>query len=285
MAKTSSFRTATVSVGMLAAAVVATVIMAVPAWAASAVLVSDVSPDGGATGVAADSDITAAFSKAMKARTIKASTFYLREEGSSTSIPAAVSYSSDSKTATLDPNGTLEADSTYNATIKGGKRGVRALDGAKLGGTSDSTATFANRKVTWSFSVASDSPPPPSGTSMRLTPNPLDLSYEYSCLVENPGKTLNLTLDNSENTEDVTVTSVELTDTVHFSEPGIPLIEAWGSFTIGAGNINYDPITFRGDGDFTATLTFRDENDDVIDEPVTLTGSSSCFLLPPIIVG
>jgi hypothetical protein len=283
MAKTSYFRAASVLVGMLAAAVIATVIMTVPAWAASTLFVSDVSPDGGTTNVAADSDITAEFSKAMKARTIKVSTFYLKEEGSSTAVPAEVSYSGDSETATLDPEGTLDAGSTYTATIKGGKRGVRALDGDKLGGTSDSTATFANRTVRWSFTVASDSPPPPS-TSLHFSPNPLDLSYTYSCLlfdIPGPGRTELLTIDNSENTEDVTVASVELTDTTHFFDGAILA----APFTVGAGTTIFDQITFRGDGDFSATLTFKDENGDVIDEPVTLEGSASCFLPPPIIVG
>ena len=45
--------------------------------------------------------------------------------------------------------------------MKGGGSGVKASDGGKLGGTNDSTATFANGNVTWSFTVANDSPPPP----------------------------------------------------------------------------------------------------------------------------
>jgi hypothetical protein len=139
----------------------ATLVMAVPAWAASNVFVTDVSPDGGATSVAADSNITAQFGKAMRASTIKGSTFYLKKQGSSTKIPAQVSYSGISKTATLNPESNLEAGATYTATLKGGRRGVRASDGGKLGGTNDSTATFANGKVTWSFTVANDPPPPP----------------------------------------------------------------------------------------------------------------------------
>jgi hypothetical protein len=147
--------------------------MAVPAWAASKVFVSDVSPDGGATSIAADSTITAKFSKAMKARTIKGSTFYLTKQDPSTAIPAKVSYSGTSKTATLDPDSNLEAGATYTATIKGGKRGVRASNGDKLGGTRDSTATFANGKVTWAFTVSNDPPPsdtlPPTVSSVTPT--------------------------------------------------------------------------------------------------------------------
>jgi hypothetical protein len=152
---------------MLAAAVLATLVMAGPAWAASNVFVTDVSPDGGATSVAADSNITTQFSKAMRASTIKGSTFYLKKQGSSTTIPAQVSYSDTSKTATLKPNSNLEAGATYTATVKGGKRGVRASDGGKLGGTNDITATFADRKVTWSFKVANN-PTPPSTPSVDL---------------------------------------------------------------------------------------------------------------------
>jgi hypothetical protein len=167
MAQKSYFKSATVLVGMLAAAVLATLVMAVPAWAASNVLVTDVSTGGGATSVAADSNITTTFSKAMRASTIKGSTFYLKKQGSSTTIPARVSYSGTSKTATLNPDSDLEAGATYTATVKGGKRGVRASDGGKLGGTNDSTATFANGKVTWSFMV-SHNPTAPSAPSVDL---------------------------------------------------------------------------------------------------------------------
>src|SRR4051794_36254605 len=107
--------------------------VSVPAWAASKVFVTDVSPNGGATSVAADSNITATFSKAMKASTIKPSTFYLTKEGSSTKLPAQVSYRSTSKTATLKPDSNLEAGATYTATITGGPKGVRASNGDRLG--------------------------------------------------------------------------------------------------------------------------------------------------------
>ena len=143
----------------VAVAVVAALMMSVPAWAASTVFVTDVSPDGGATSVAADSNITAVFSKDMRASTIKGSTIYLKKQGSSTTIPANVSYSPTSKTATLNPDSNLKEGATYTAYIKGGKRGVKASNGDKLGGTTDSTATFANGKVTWSFTTTDSTPP------------------------------------------------------------------------------------------------------------------------------
>src|SRR3712207_5231069 len=99
----------------------------------------------------------------MRGSTIKGSTFYLNRGGSSAAIPATVSYSRTSKTAKLNPRGNLEAGARYTAVVEGGKNGVRASDGGKLGGTRDGTATFAGGKVTWSFTVAND-PPPPSDT-------------------------------------------------------------------------------------------------------------------------
>src|SRR5688500_14339041 len=76
-------RTAVLVMVAVAATVVATLVMAVPVWAASKVFITDVRPDGGATSLAADSNLTAKFSKAMKASTIKGATFYLTKQGSS----------------------------------------------------------------------------------------------------------------------------------------------------------------------------------------------------------
>jgi Bacterial Ig-like domain len=149
--RTTYFRTSTLLVAVAAAIVAATLMMAVPAWASSKLLVTEVSPKDKATDVAANSEVTATFNKAMKASTIKDTTFYLTEEGSSTHIPVKKrSYDATSKKATLIPESDLKAGATYTATITG----VKSSKGVKLGGTSPNTATFADGKVTWSFTVA-----------------------------------------------------------------------------------------------------------------------------------
>jgi hypothetical protein len=152
--------------------------IAVPAFAASSkLLVTEVSPKDGATDAAANSNVTATFNKAMKKSTIKDTTFYLTEEGSSTHIPVKkVSYDATSKKATLIPESDLKAGATYTATITG----VKSSKGVKLGGTSANTATFANGKVTWSFTVANSSPPPstPEVTFQPQGSGPLNTNVE-----------------------------------------------------------------------------------------------------------
>jgi hypothetical protein len=131
-----------------------------PAEAASRYFVTAVTPTGDTMDVPADTDITAKFSKGIKASTVKSTTFYLTKEGSTEKIPAQVTYSGANRTATLNPDSDLEVGATYVATMKGGSKGILAKDGSRLGGSKDGTATFANGKVTWSFTVANNSPPP-----------------------------------------------------------------------------------------------------------------------------
>jgi len=267
------------SLVIFVAAAILVALAALPASALTKALVTDVSPDGGSADVSADSNVNATFNIRMAKSTINNKTVYLKRQDSSAVVPAQVTYRGTTETATLNPNDDLTSGATYSAYIKGGRTGVKGAGSQKLGGTTDTTATFANAKVVWTFTVAP--PPPPPSTALHFSPNPLDLSYTYSCLVTNPGNTKYLTIDNSKNTEDVTVASVELTDTNHFFDGAIRA----APFTVEAGATIYDQITFRGDGQFSATLTLKDENGNVIDQPVALTGSASCFLPPPIIVG
>jgi hypothetical protein len=88
----------------------------------------------------------------MKASTITSTNVYLTKQDDTTKIPAKVSYAS--KVATLDPSTDLDPNASYTATVLGGKSGVRAKDGSLLGGTKDTTATFSNSNVTWSFTTA-----------------------------------------------------------------------------------------------------------------------------------
>jgi hypothetical protein len=81
--------------------------------------VSSVTPAAGATGVAVDADVSATFSKKMKASTLSDSTFTLTKSASgSTAVAGAVTVSE--QTATFDPTASLEANTTYRATITAG---------------------------------------------------------------------------------------------------------------------------------------------------------------------
>jgi len=281
---------------MIAAAVVAAMLMTAPAWAAATVFVSDVSPDGGATGVAADGNVTAQFGKAMKAGTIKGSTFFLKKQGSTTTIPAQLSYSATTNTATLNPNSNLAAGATYKATIKGGSTGVKALNGDRLAGTTDSTATFANNKVTWSFTVANAPPPPPVDQCpdnpdrteppcevvtpppvppVTMSPNPLQLDNTGLCF----GTTALLTVTNT-SSGNVTFASVEIAgeDARWFSDGATGAVP----FTVGAGNWFQDEVGFIGSErgkTYHATLTFKDGTGATIGAPVELVGTTSCIVV------
>jgi hypothetical protein len=113
--------------------------------------VETVSPAGGATGVAAGTNVTARFSEAMDPATIDADSFELRD-GDGDLVPANVSYSAANRTATLDPNGQLESSTTYTATVRGGAGGVE--DDADPG-----NPLAADHS--WSFTTAGPPPPPP----------------------------------------------------------------------------------------------------------------------------
>ena len=127
---------------------------AMPAFGLTRVLVTDVSPDGGSASVAAGSNVKATFNIRMDKSTINTKTFYIKRQGSTTIVPAQLSYRGTAKTATLNPNGDLRNGATYTAYIKGGRTGVRGSGGQTLGGTKDATATFANARVSWTFTVA-----------------------------------------------------------------------------------------------------------------------------------
>jgi hypothetical protein len=77
----------------------------------------------------------------MDASTITGSTFTLKQ--GATTVPAAVTYDADTKTATLTPSSNLLNNTTYTATVLGGANGVKDLAGNPL--ASDKT---------WSFTTA-----------------------------------------------------------------------------------------------------------------------------------
>jgi hypothetical protein len=92
----------------------------------------------------------------MDAMTATPATFTLTT--GTTTVPAAVSYDSTDKVATLNPDADLAAGTTYTATIKGGSDGVKDAAGNAL-------AT----DTTWTFTTASPpvSSPPVSRPSIR----------------------------------------------------------------------------------------------------------------------
>lgn len=114
-----------------------------PSWHGSpqddrAPLVQRVLPDSVGT---VQTNVTAWFDEALDPTTVNASTVSLAKAGSTTQIPAAVSYDGpliidysqrERRTAVLNPNADLEYDTTYNVTIEGGPSGVKDRAGNPL---------------------------------------------------------------------------------------------------------------------------------------------------------
>ena len=102
--------------------------------------VTSTTPTNGATGVGAGMSPTATFSEPIDPATVTSSTFRLFKQGVPTPIAATISYDGPSRTATLNPDASLEPDATYAVTVKGGVGGVEDLDGNTL--ASDVSWTF-----------------------------------------------------------------------------------------------------------------------------------------------
>ena len=109
--------------------------------------VAAVTPARGATGIASTANVTARFSEPVDPTTVTASTITLRDP-SGALVPAAVSYDAGSQTATLDPNQSLAATTTYTATVKGGSAGIKDFAGNAM--SSDDSWTFTTRAPTQS---------------------------------------------------------------------------------------------------------------------------------------
>ena len=118
--------------------------------------ITDVSPDGGTTGVSTTPTITIIFDKQMEFDTLN-DNVKLKKAGSrkaigfltsiSTFVPEGHKYERDTIKA-LKPN------TTYKVIVDGGLDGVRSLEAGKLGGVDDSSATFRNGNVVWTFKTA-----------------------------------------------------------------------------------------------------------------------------------
>ena len=99
--------------------------------------VSTVSPAIGATGVATTTAVTVTFSEAVDPATISASTLELRTPTNAL-VPATVSYTAATTTATLTPSSALAANTTYTVTVQGGTTDPRVKD---LAGNALATAS------------------------------------------------------------------------------------------------------------------------------------------------
>ena len=112
------------------------------------------SPAAGATGVTLTIKPTATFSTAINTATLTTGTFTLVKQGTTTPVAATVSYDTPSLTATLTPSASLQAATTYTATVKGGTSGVKDAAGNAL--AADDTWSFTTATAPASSTYLSD---------------------------------------------------------------------------------------------------------------------------------
>jgi hypothetical protein len=112
--------------------------------------VTAIAPADGATGVALGAHVTATFAEPVDGATVTSSSFVLRSGGAT--VPADVTYSAATRTATLTPKAPLAASTSYTVTVRGGAAGVKDSAGIAL---------VADRS--WSFATASGSGPSGGG--------------------------------------------------------------------------------------------------------------------------
>ena len=115
-----------------------------------------IQPDCHQTGVPLDTNVWVV-TGALDPTTVNTSTFTLVKQGTTTPVPASVTYyescSADGLsycTVELDPQSDLEANTTYTATLKGGENGVKdAYSGTPMSGD-----------FSWSFTTGDSTAPP-----------------------------------------------------------------------------------------------------------------------------
>jgi hypothetical protein len=113
---------------------------------------------GPTTGVAINTAISAAFTKAMNPVTITIASFTLSGPGS-TPVAGSVTYAASSNTAIFTPLAVLAADTTYTATIT---TGATDLSGNELAGNQG--ALPAASDYVWTFTTGSTVATPPTIT-------------------------------------------------------------------------------------------------------------------------
>ena len=118
----------------------------------TAPLVTSATPVVGVSGIPINTNVRASFNEAMNATTINTNTFLLRDAANNL-VPAAVTYDTSTRTATLDPTSSLQYLTLYTATVKGGTTDPRVKDTAGNALASDHV---------WSFTTAAPPPPPPT---------------------------------------------------------------------------------------------------------------------------
>jgi hypothetical protein len=193
--------------------------------------VDSTDPDGGAIGVAIDSEVSATFSEKLKASTISTSTFTV-EDGAD-NIDGTVSLSSDGLTATFTPSADLAYSTEYTATI--------------AGSVTDEAGNQLGSDYTWKFTTeaAPDSTAPT--TTASLDPDSPDGENDW--YVSSP-VTVTLSAEDNDGGSGVKSTTYEIDG--------------------GSTETYSSPFTLEDDGSHTVTFRSEDNNGNV-EEDQTIT--------------
>jgi hypothetical protein len=150
-------------------------------------VVTSVSPANGALGVRVNASVTATFSESMNATTISASTFRLLDPSNAV-VPATVSYTAGSFTATLTPNANLAYATPYTAVVT---TGAKDLAGNAI------AAEFR-----WTIATTAPPPPPPTqgpgGPLLVITTAANPFSTYYAEILRGEGANAFTTMDLSQ---------------------------------------------------------------------------------------
>jgi hypothetical protein len=118
--------------------------------------VSSVSPASAATGVGANTNVSAVFSEALDPASVTTGTFELRPAGGA---PVTATVTATAATVKLAPSAPLAGSTTYTATLKGGSTGIKDQAGNAL------AADYS-----WSFTTATPGACPCSLWSTSTVP-------------------------------------------------------------------------------------------------------------------
>jgi subtilisin family serine protease len=149
-------------------------------------------PGANGTAIAAGSNITATFSTAVQGVTGNS---FLLKNAAGTVVPAAVTYSATTRTATLNPAANLANDAKYTVTLTGGTAAIRDTGGTPLATTSWTFTTGPAPFVTATT-------PRPGAALVRRTSN---IAVTFSETIQGAG-TGTVTLKNAATGAKVTAT-------------------------------------------------------------------------------
>ena len=138
--------------------------------------VTSVNPFAGASGVLTSTNVLVTFNEAMDPATITSSNVFVRTP-TSTVVPATLSYTASTNTATIVPTSALAYSTTYTGVVKAA---VKDLAGNAM------AADF-----TWTFTTSAPPPPPPTqgpgGPVLVVTTSANPFSTYYAEILRGEG--------------------------------------------------------------------------------------------------